>query len=61
MIYNSELVKKKIQKVLRMFRIEHMDIPMITRYRRYEYQKELDEQDVWLIFKLDLEYAKYNQ
>ena len=43
MIYNSEHVKKKIQKVLRMFRIERLDIPMITRYRRYEYQKELDE------------------
>ena len=59
MIYNSEHVKKKIQKVLKMFRCEHLDIPMITRYRRYEYQKELDESDVWNIFRLDLEYDKF--
>ena len=39
-----------------MFRNEHLDVPMITKYRRFEYMKELDEQDVWTIFNLDLEY-----
>ena len=59
MIYDTTHVKKKIQKVLRMFRVEHLDIPMITKYRRFEYMKELDDHDVWTIFNLDLEYAKF--
>jgi hypothetical protein len=42
-----------------MFRTEFLDIPMITKYRKFEYMKELDERDVWHIFNLDLEYGKY--
>jgi hypothetical protein len=42
-----------------MFRIDHYDIPMITKYRKYEYQKDLDEKDVWTIFNLDIEYGKF--
>jgi transcriptional accessory protein Tex/SPT6 len=42
-----------------MIRAEHLDIPMVTMYRKYEFQKELDESDVWTIFNLDIEYGKY--
>jgi transcriptional accessory protein Tex/SPT6 len=52
-------VKGKILKVLILIRQQHLDIPMICKYRRYEFMKELEEKDVWLIFNLDQEYAKY--
>lgn len=44
-----------------MFRTEYLDVPMITKYRKFEYTKELDETDVWHIFNLDIEYGKYKQ
>lgn len=34
---------------------------MIAKYRKYDYMKELVEDDVWLIFNLDLEYGKFQQ
>jgi len=36
-----------------------MDIPMIAKYRKYEYIGGLEESDVWAIFNLDLEYGKF--
>lgn len=44
---------RKIFKVLKLLRVEHLDVPMITRYRKYEYADELDETAVWLIYNFD--------
>lgn len=52
-------MKQKITNVLRHFRISNYDIPFITKYRKYDFQKELSEQDVWTIFNLDIEYSKF--
>lgn len=55
-------VRSKIQKVLRMFRCDqHLDIPMIARYRQYEFKPELDENVIWDIFNLDLEFGKFQR
>ena len=55
--YSAQLVNtdahKKIFKVLKLLRVEHLDVPMITRYRKYEYADELDEAAVWLIYNFD--------
>ena len=34
---------------------------MVTMYRKYEFRKELSEDDVWTVFQLDQEYAKFLQ
>ena len=44
---------EKIFKVLDMFRVKILDIPMICKYRRYEYEPELNEELVWLVFNFD--------
>lgn len=44
---------EKVKKVIKMFRNEKLDIPMICKYRKYEYAPELDEDAVWHIFNLD--------
>jgi len=51
--------REKVFKVLKMFRVELLDIPMICKYRKYEYAVELDEDAVWHIFNLDQEYGKF--
>ncbi len=45
--------------MLSLFRQEHLDIPMITMYRKYEFTKDLTEEDVWTVFTLDQEYGKF--
>jgi len=52
---------EKIFKVLDMFRVKILDIPMICKYRRYEYEPELNEELVWLVFNLDQEYGKFQR
>jgi len=52
-------VVRKIFKVLKLLRVEHLDVPMITRYRKYEYADELDETAVWLIYSFDQEFGKF--
>jgi hypothetical protein len=52
-LLNHKDTKDKIFKVLKMFRIDLLDIPMIINYRKYEYATELDEEAVWLISNLD--------
>lgn len=43
-----------------MFRCDqHFDIPMIARYRQYEFKPELDENEIWDIFNLDIEFGKF--
>lgn len=41
--FNSDAIKKKIGEVIKLFRSSYLDIPMIIKYRRYIYAKELDE------------------
>ena len=50
---NAQVVTKKIAQVLQLFRVEFMDIPMIMKYRKYVYAKDLDESDIYTIFRLD--------
>lgn len=54
-------VVRKIFKVLKLLRVEHLDVPMITRYRKYEYADELDETAVWLIYSFDQEFGKFQR
>jgi hypothetical protein len=56
---NRDVITKKIMKLLSLFRHEHLDIPMITMYRKYEFTKDLTEEDVWVVFTLDQEYGKF--
>lgn len=37
---------------------QKLDVPMIVKYRKFEYASELDEKAVWAIFNLDQEYGK---
>jgi hypothetical protein len=53
------IIKKKIQMVLKFFRVENGDIPFITRYRQQELIPELEPHHVWRIFELDIEYGKF--
>lgn len=52
-------IEKKIHRVLRMLRCEYHDIPFITKYRMNELIPELQPQDVYHIFELDIEYGKF--
>ena len=53
-----EEIKTKIQRVLKMFKKDKMDIPYINRYCRAKLIPELEQKDVWRIFNLDIEYGK---
>lgn len=53
--------KGKVLKVLGMFHSELFDIPMICKYRKYEYAVELDEDAVWHIWNLDQEYGRFQR
>ena len=53
-----ETIKLKIQKLIKLFRCENMDIPFITRYRMQTLSPELTTENVWKIFSLDIEYGK---
>jgi hypothetical protein len=59
LLSNEDSAKKKISLVLRMMRVEYLDIPMIAKYRKYQYMKEINEEDIWIIYNLDLEYGKF--
>jgi hypothetical protein len=58
-IHNPDMVKQKIEKVLSLIRQENLDLPMITKYCSYEYMKVLNEENVWQIMNLDLEYGQF--
>ncbi len=34
---------------------------MICKYRKFEYTKELNEEDIWKIFQLDQEYGRFKE
>lgn len=61
LLQQDQQVKNKIRKVLRNFRAEFMDIPYVVKYRKFEYKKELMEDDIWAIFNLDLEYGRFQE
>lgn len=52
-------VQEKIQLVLECFRIQKYDIPMIMKHRKSHYRPVLEENDVQLIFNLDIEFGKF--
>lgn len=59
LIMNEHQAKLKIEAVIRNFRCNYMDIPYIAKYRKFEYLKELNEENIWQIFNLDLEYGRF--
>jgi len=42
-----------------MIRCKTLDVPMIVKYRKYEYAEDLDEEAVWHIFAMDQEFGKF--
>lgn len=60
-IANAKGTEDKVLKVLKMFHQDFYDIPLIVKYRKYEYDPELDEDAVWHIWNLDHEYGRYQK
>lgn len=56
-ILQDKDARSKIFKVLELIRVKYQDVPMICKYRKYEYQffrnDALDEEIVWLIYNFD--------
>lgn len=44
---SEDVVKDKIYRVIVMLRKEYRDVPSIIKYRKFNYQKELNEDDIW--------------
>ena len=61
LLHYEEQAKKKIRRVLTYFRKDYLDVMMVAKYRKYDYMSELQEEDVWRVFNLDLEYGKFQQ
>ena len=55
----EDLVKEKIGKLLHFMRREYLDLPMIERYRKYDYGPTLTDEHVWMVASLDQEYGKF--
>ena len=53
--------KVRIFKVLSLIRKKCYDVPMVAKYRKYEYAEELDEDAIWIIFNLDQEFGKFQR
>ena len=53
--------KVRIFKVLSLIRKKLYDVPMVAKYRKYEYAEELDEEAIWIIFNLDQEFGKFQR
>lgn len=54
-------VKGKIQKTLAMLREQKLDVPMVIKYRKFEYAEELNEALIWEIFNLDQEFGRFQK
>ena len=52
-------MKEKIALILKMIRCEKHDVPFIEKYRFDELVPELEKENVWKIFSLDIEYGKF--
>ncbi|CDW91618.1 transcription elongation factor spt6 [Stylonychia lemnae] len=61
LLHYEDQVKTKIAQIIKYFRCDYMDIPYISKYRKFEFAKYLNEQDIWTIYNLDLEYGKFQQ
>ena len=57
--HNEDDIREKVKKILFFFRKDNLDVPFIAHYRKYEYGKNLTEEDVWTIFNLDQEYGRF--
>lgn len=55
----EDAVKEKIARILNFMRREYLDVPMIERYRKFDYGPTLNEEHVWLVASLDQEYGKF--
>jgi hypothetical protein len=53
------IIQKKILKTLQYFRCDCYDIPYITKYKISELDPEFNEEKIWKIFNLDIEYGKF--
>lgn len=53
MQYGQEAVMSKIANVLSFLRVDRMEVPFITQYRKDYYSPELDTSDLWKINELD--------
>ena len=55
---NFSNIKKKIFTLLEYHKKNFLDIPYIVYYRKYIYEPEMDQKDVWKLFELDREYQE---
>lgn len=49
----------KILRVLKMIRIEQLDIPFIAKYKVADLLPEINADLIWQIYNLDVEYCKF--
>jgi len=54
-----DVLKQKIFRVLELVHLKKLDLPLIARYYMDELHPQLDEEKVWQIFNLDLEFGKF--
>jgi transcription elongation factor SPT6 len=55
---NFSNIKKKIFTLLEYHKKKFLDIPYIVFYRKYIYETEMNQKDVWKLFELDREYQE---
>ena len=55
---NFPNIKKKILTLLEYHKKKFLDIPYIVFYRKYIYETEMNQKDVWKLFELDREYQE---
>ena len=53
-------VRKKVLMVLEFLKKEFLDEPFIATYRRYVFEPELTDKDIWKLFELDREWKELN-
>jgi transcriptional accessory protein Tex/SPT6 len=57
---NDLKIKRAVEKILTLIREENLDVPFVSTNRSYVYADSgLTESDVWTIFNLEQEYAKF--
>lgn len=48
-LMKEDVIRQKLILILGYLRKDYLDVPMIAKYRKYEYQNPLEEDDIWLI------------
>lgn len=56
----SNIIRAKIRVILENMKNMYFEIPYIITYRKFLYETELNSNDVWKIYQLDLEWKKLN-